>query len=257
MSKCTYKEMPTQARLHELFDYSDMFKDSPLEWKVWDDGTPTVDRLAPMGNTLKVDGVVYLHTSIIAQWHYGNVTVDMAFAPRNGKISDRRISNLIPVPLADFIRFNPQALEKRKRDNAMYDQQLAAYRERIRKAKARSPQKEPRRSSGQMTQGAAGTNSQETGSNEVNHNVAVTDNGLPTQARARPAQRQTQAAEGATGLRFCKRCAAHRKSSGGLFLTDALGRRYWICEPCTESYQSSRGVACAAGIESNGGRAQP
>lgn len=119
-----------------------------------------------------------------------------------------------------------------------------------------TPQKEPRRSSGQMTRGAAGTNSQETGSNEVNHNVALTDNAPVMQAPKRVADRQTQAAEGATGLRFCKRCAAHRKSSGGLFLTDALGRRYWICEPCTESYQSSRGVASAAGIESSARRAQ-
>lgn len=255
--KRKYPEMPTQARLWELFDYFEMYNDRPLVWKVWADGTPASYRLSPRGNRLKVDGATYPLTSLIAQWHYGNVTADTAFVHINGKSSDRRISNLFAVPRAEFNKFNKQALEKRKRDNATFDQQLAAYLERIRKVRASRKDAPP--SSGQMTEGAGATgmDTMARGAKDANHNVALTDQALaaqvPEHGAHRAAKRQTEVVETVTGTRYCKRCAGHRKSDGGTYLSDAINRRYWVCQSCTDSYRAVRGDSVSA----DAGRAQP
>lgn len=122
----------------------------------------------------------------------------------------------------------------------------------------RPPQKDAPSSSGQMTEGAGttGRDSQETSLNETNRAVALTDNAPATQALERSANRQTQAAEGVAGNRFCKRCAAHRKSSGGLFLTDAINRRYWVCQACYEGYHAQRATSQSTEVKSDAGRAQ-
>ena len=117
------------------------------------------------------------------------------------------------------------------------------------------PRKDAPPSLGQMTgvAGARGRDSQETSLDETNRTVALTDNAPATQALERVAKRQTRTAEGVTGARFCKRCAGHRKSSGGLFLTDAINRRYWVCQPCCEKFQTKRPADSA---RANAGRAQ-
>lgn len=292
------RELPTQARLRELFDY----RDGVLYHKV---NRGKGRRGAPAGCISCGNGYTRLYSSVKGRhhpvhrlvwvWHYGNIPANMDINHINGDRTDNRIANLRLANHADVCRNSGmnknntsgfKGVVRYKNTNKWLAQITVNYRniplgrfDTKEEAHAAycvaadkyfgefanfgTPrqydlplQKEPRQSSGQMTQGAVGRDFQKTGSNEANHNIALTDNAPATQAPERAAMRQTRAAEGVTGVRFCKRCTVHRKSSCGLFLTDAINLCYWVCQSCSEGYHTQRASSQTHGIKSDAGRAE-
>jgi len=98
MSKRKSRELPTQARLQELFDYRDGWlyfkvnlvaggKNKFIGEKA---GYPTANgRIA-----LRIDGYACLVHRLVWAWHFGQTPVDMDVHHINGDRSDNRIENL-------------------------------------------------------------------------------------------------------------------------------------------------------------------
>lgn len=294
------RELPTQERLRELFDYrnGELYNktDRVRSPKGSMSGTPI-----SFGIQLSVDGIHHYANQLIWIWHNGNIPAGMYIHRINLNIFDSRIENLRLATRADITRsiglpihntsgfkgvtHHPtsgwiaqiKVNQKRKylgRFNTKeeahaaycaaadkYHGEFANYgtpRQYI-----RPPRKDAPPSSGQMTEGAGATgmDTMAQGANEANHSVSLTDNAPAVQAPApvavRAEKRQTAAVDEATGTRFCKRCNSHRGADGGTYLADSINRRYWVCQPCTDSYQAQRASSQAVGIESDAGRAQP
>lgn len=283
---------PTQVRLREVFDYFD----GELYRKCANNRLKLVGCESDHAIVVMVDGVLHGVHRLIWIWHNESIPIGMNIHHINDNRFDNRIENLRLANVSDSIRSagfrksNTSGLKgavlsvrngkwracikvnKVQKHLGAFDSKEdahAAYcaaavkfhgefanfgtpRQYVR------PQKDAPPSSGQMTEGAGATGreSQETSSNETNSTVALTDNAPTTQALERVAKRQTQVAESITGTRFCKRCAGHRKSNDGTYLSDAINRRYWVCQSCTDSYRDHRASSQAAGIDSDAGRVQ-
>lgn len=294
--KRKHPEMPTQARLRELFDYdSGELYNKIARWR--SQKGKRVGGTHCTGIHLSVDGVRCYAHQLIWIWHNGAIPARMCIYRINLNVFDNRIENLRLATKADISRssglpihntsgfkgitFHPQTggwgaqikvYQKRKylgrystKEEAHTAYCAAAVKYHGEFANFgtprqydRPPEKDAPPSSGQMTEGAGATDldSMAQGANEANHSVALADNAPAVQAPARKEKRQTAAVDSVTGTRYCKRCNGHRKSDGGTHLSDALNRCYWVCQACTEGYHAQRASGQSDGLVSGSGRAQ-
>ena len=289
---------PTQARLHEIFDYSEGELYRKVSRK---DGTiqhVLVGCESDHAILVMIDNVLHSVHKLVWIRHNGAMPRDMRLHHINGNRFDNRIENLRLATQADSIRsagfrksntsgYKGVATYARngkwracikvnwvQKHLGIFDTKEEAYAAYCAAAEkyhgefanfgtprqyVRPPRKDAPPSSGQMTEGAGATgmDTMAQGAIDANHNVALTDQApavqVPEHSAHRAAKRQTEVVETVTGTRFCKRCAGHRKSDGGTYLSDAINRRYWVCQSCTDSYRAVRGDSGSA----DAGRAQP
>lgn len=301
MSKRKSRELPTQARLQELFDY----RDGELYHR------KSRGRYARIGHVagscangqrvlIGVDKNRFLASRLIWVWHFGCIPAGMEVNRINGDKSDNKIQNLrlashTEVARCGSMRRNNTSgfkgvsfckstkrwaavisvnyrnvflgrFDTKEEAHAAYCAAADKYFGKFAnfgtpRQYVRPPQKDAPPSSGQMTEGA-GTTGRDTmaqGANEANHSVALTDQApalqVPEHSAHRAAKRQTEVMEDVTGTRFCKRCAGHRKSNDGTYLSDVI-IRYWVCQACSEGYHTQRASCHSAEIKSDAGRAQ-
>lgn len=293
MSKLKCRELPTQDRLRELFDY-----DNGELFNRTDRANSSIGSIATRQGhhavVATVNGVVYNASRLIWVWHFGAIPEGLHVAHINKNVLDNRIANLRLATKAEIVRsamtpnHNTSGYKGVcfcKNRNKWHTQIVVNYRtihlgrfDTKEEAHAaycvaakkyfgefanfgsprqydRPHQKDAPPSSGQMTGGAGATGmaTMAQSANEANHNVSLTDQAPAVQVQEHyahiAAKRQTEVVEAITGTRFCKRCAGHRKSDGGTYLRDALSRRYWVCQTCTNSFHGDRGDSASADAE--------